>query len=968
MTTTEGAGVDRVEPSSSHDSDAWVLPTSEHAADRYAALLDIAFDLSCLVDSSGSVHYASPSVLRILGRCAQDASSFDIFTCLHPDDAEGFRQLLDAVVRGTEPVRTRGRVRTADGSYRLIEALAVNLLDDPQVGGIALAGRDLTGEQEARRQARSAQEQLAVMLDNSPVIVFSLDREGTITSARGRELTDIGIDPGSLVGVSIYSFADDDRSVVTADAVTRCLAGEDVDIVYELGGKLFDLRYRPVREPGEIVGVLGVGTDISASVRAMEQVRASEARWRSLVASSVDAALVCDGDPDATITFLSPASVSIFGWEPEDVLGRSAFEFVHDDDVPDARRAFLRVAGDPEWRETVEFRIRHRDGSYRWAESAVRNLLDDPAVRGVVGNLRDITERRESRQALEASEARYRLIVESTREGIALVDSERTILYANERLATVTGLPLERLVGSKVDQWLDERAMPFVEEGRKRRAVQGGGSSYEIPFRRPDGEDCHLMITVTPLPPDAPYEGTLVLASDVTQRKRAEAELERLALHDALTGLPNRALLLDRIAGSLTRRRRHGGVVALLLVDVDQFTSVNDSLGNRGGDELLRTFTERLERMVRAGDTVGRLGGDEFAVLTEELESESEAALLAERLLAALSEPVLLVGAEGPVEAVVTASVGVAVTASDTIRPEDLLARGELAMHRAKNRGRACHEVLSDNGGPQAVDRLRVVNELRSGLRRGELVLHYQPLVELASGRVVGAEALARWNHPERGLLGPDDFIALAEESGLIRELGAWVLRTACGQVVRAAAAGFVPGDSAPIIAVNLSAQQLADPGLASLVAGVLSDTGLPAHRLMLEVTETALLSDTSAAIDELEALRRLGVQLALDDFGTGFSSLTYLKRFPLHELKIDRSFVSELGTDPASGAIVASVIQLARAIGLSVVAEGVETEGQRRALLDLGCTLGQGFLFGHPVPAEDFPAPSWATNAVTSW
>jgi diguanylate cyclase (GGDEF)-like protein len=510
--------------------------------------------------------------------------------------------------------------------------------------------------------------------------------------------------------------------------------------------------------------------------------------------------------------------------------------------------------------------------------------------------------------------------------------------------------------------------MPFVEEGRKRRATQGGGSAYEIPFRRPDGEDRHLMITVTPLQADESLEGTLVLASDVTQRKRAEAELERLALHDALTGLPNRALLLDRIAGSLTRRRRHGGVVALLLVDVDQFTSVNDSLGSRGGDELLRTFTERLGRMVRAGDTVGRLGGDEFAVLTEELESEAEAALLADRLLAALSEPVLLVGSEGPVEAVVTASIGVAVTSSDAMRPEDLLVRGELAMHRAKNRGRACHEVLSDDGEQQAVDRLRVVNELRSGLRRGEIVLHYQPLVELASGRIVGAEALARWNHPERGLLGPDEFIGLAEESGLIRELGAWVLRTACRQVVHAAAQGVVPQDTAPTIAVNLSAQQLSDPGLASLVASVLADTGVPAHQLMLEVTETALLSNTSAALEELESLRRLGVQLALDDFGTGFSSLTYLKRFPLHELKIDRSFVSELGTDPASGAIVASVIQLARAIGLSVVAEGVETEAQRRALLDLGCTLGQGYLFGRPVPADEFPSSSWATPAVTSW
>jgi EAL domain-containing protein (putative c-di-GMP-specific phosphodiesterase class I) len=288
-------------------------------------------------------------------------------------------------------------------------------------------------------------------------------------------------------------------------------------------------------------------------------------------------------------------------------------------------------------------------------------------------------------------------------------------------------------------------------------------------------------------------------------------------------------------------------------------------------------------------------------------------------------------------------------------------------MHRAKIRGRACYEVVSDAGEQQAVDRLRVVNELRGGLRRDELVLHYQPLVELGSGRIVGAEALARWEHPERGLLGPDEFIGLAEESGLIRELGAWVLRTACTDAMRTTG-GLAAGHGPLQIAVNLSTMQLADPGLSGLVASVLADTGLPPHRLMLEVTETSLLANTAAALEELEGLRRLGVQLALDDFGTGYSSLTYLKHFPLHELKIDRSFVSELSIDQASDAIVASVIHLARGIGLSVVAEGVETEAQRRGLLQLGCSLGQGYLFGRPVPARDFAAGPSPVEPITSW
>jgi diguanylate cyclase (GGDEF)-like protein/PAS domain S-box-containing protein len=954
--------VGRADATPSPGPAAWAIPSGGSVA-QFAALLDIAFDLSCLIDSTGAVSYASPSVRHVLGYTPEELASVDLFACIHPDDQEQLTRMVREVLEGREPVVGRMRVRAADGSYRTIDATAVNLLHDETVSGVALAGRDVTGEQEAQQLARAAEARLGTMLDNSPVVVVSLDADGVITSAQGRELAGLGLDGDELIGTSVFSFGD--RGQATADAVRRCLSGEHVDTIYEVRGRLFDLRYRPMLEGGRVIGVLGVGTDISDSVRAMEQVTSSEARWRSVVAPSADAAIIVDAE--AVIGFMSPAGTTLFGWEAPDVLGRCAFDFVHPADLDTIQENFAAVLAHVGSHRNVEFRLRASDGSYRWAEVAMRNRLHDPAVAGLIGNIRDVTERRESRDALAASEALYRLIVETTQDGIALMDRDSVVRYANERLAELTGIPLDQLLGSTPYSWLDARALPLVEAARERRQA-GNGGSYEIPFRRPDGEDRYLLINATPLRPPAPYEGLLVMVSDITQRNRAEAELARLALHDALTGLPNRALLLDRISGALTRRRRHGGVVALLLVDVDQFTAVNDSLGTAGGDDLLRQFTERLDRTVRAGDTVGRLGGDEFAVLTEELEGEPEASLLADRLLAAVAEPAVLVGHDGPVEAVVTASIGVAVTQSDAMRPEDLLQRGELAMHRAKNRGRACHEVLSDAGKPQAVDRLRVVNELRSGLRRGELALHYQPLVELESGRIVGAEALARWQHPQRGLLGPDEFIGLAEESGLIRELGAWVLRTACGQAVQRTSQSDPPDGSGLTIAVNLSTQQLSDPGLSGLVTSVLADTGLAPHRLMLEVTETALLANTTAALQELQALRRLGVQLALDDFGTGFSSLTYLKRFPLHELKIDRSFVSELGIDPASDAIVAAVIHLARAIGLSVVAEGVETEAQRRGLIELGCTLGQGYLFGRPVPADQFPTTDWSQFPIARW
>ncbi|MDQ1650258.1 MAG: hypothetical protein QOG60_2315 [Frankiaceae bacterium] len=938
------------------------VPTAAHAT-----LLDLAFDLTGLVDAAGRLRYVGTAV-DLFGYTQDDLNSRSLLRCLHPDDrrsvSAAWRRLLDGE-------RTAGfscRLRRADGAYRTLEVRAVNLLGDPGVSGIALAARDLSDQQAAADLAAQVEERMRTLVDNSPVIVFALDTDGVITFARGRELTELGIDGDALVGRSIFSFGDNSRS--TADAVARCLGGEDVDLVIDLRGRQFDLRYRPRWENGVVTGVFGVGTDISPTVAALEQVQASEARWRSMVTASADAAMVTDAD--GVVRFLSPAAPSVFGWNAEDAIGLSAYDFAHPDDVPELRAAFDAVLAEPDQQRTVEFRIRTPDGALRWAEVAMRNRLHDPLIRGMIGNLRDVSERHRARDALAESEARYRLIVETTQDGILLVDAAGRITWANQQAVDLGGRTREELLSHRGDDLVDARAAPLLEAARRRRQA-GTGSTWEMPYTRPDGEERHLLIKTTPLQlsstePDAP-PGLLVLVSDVTQRKRAEGELARLALHDGLTGLPNRGLLLDRVAGALTRRRRHGGLISLLVLDVDQFHSVNDSVGTAGADDLLLQYTQRLNQTVRAGDTVARLGSDEFAVLSEELEGDADAALLADRLLTALAQPMVLPGPTGPVDVVVTASIGVALTRADALRPDDLLQRAELAMHRAKARGRACYETVSDAGEQIGVDRLRVVNDLRAGLRRGELELHYQPVVELASGRVVGAEALVRWHHPERGLLGPDSFIALAEASGLIRELGAWVLRTACRQAMDPAFRA-VGGPGEQVVAVNLSTQQLADPRLVELVSSVLAETGMAPHRLMLEVTETALFADTTAALTELQSLRRLGVRLALDDFGTGFSSLTYLKRFPLHELKIDQSFVAELMEDPASDAIVASVVSLARAIGLAVVAEGIETEAQRRWLIDIGCTLGQGFLFGRPVPADRFAelyGPTGGTHRLTS-
>ncbi|MCU1369756.1 MAG: hypothetical protein JWO77_950 [Ilumatobacteraceae bacterium] len=547
--------------------------------------------------------------------------------------------------------------------------------------------------------------------------------------------------------------------------------------------------------------------------------------------------------------------------------------------------------------------------------------------------------------ATRRQSAHFRKLVTSSTD-LVLVFGPDGCRYASDSVTSMLGVSSDALLG--------EGFMRFVHLDDRERvaAAWAGGPNHEMEFLVADrfGEWRHLEAHLTDLHDDRQIRGVLFNARDTTERVRLEHELTRQAFHDGLTGLANRALFQDRLEQGLAASARAHDSLAILLIDLDRFKQVNDTLGHGAGDELLRQLATRFSTVPRAADTLARLGGDEFAVLLSGT-SEAAAVKIADRLLAQLREPVDI----GDREVVLDASIGVVAHVGGHLAGEELVRRADVAMYAAKRSGGSRYEVFRMHMIEESSELFGLEHELRAALQNGEITVHYQPEIDLTSDEVVGAEALVRWTSPTRGAVSPEDFIPMAEETGLIHPLGELVLRHACQQAARWRDGGVSP--DAFVMWVNLSGVQLSAGGVSQLVRHTLDLTGLPASCLGLEVTETAIVFKGEAgdrARVELDELHRLGVQIAIDDFGTGFSSLEQLKRFPIDVIKVDRSFIHGIENDAKSAAITANVASLAHALGLVTTAEGIETPAELELARSLGCDLAQGYYFARPAPAED--------------
>jgi diguanylate cyclase (GGDEF)-like protein/PAS domain S-box-containing protein len=538
------------------------------------------------------------------------------------------------------------------------------------------------------------------------------------------------------------------------------------------------------------------------------------------------------------------------------------------------------------------------------------------------------------------SKERFFSLVQSAGDVITIIDAHGTIGYCSPSVEGILGYRPERMIGQSIMVGMHPDDLPKTQHVLD-EVLESAGREIQFEYRALDAEGrwLHLEATWTNLLENPNVGGIVVNARDISRRKTLEEQLSHQAFHDRLTGLANRALFEDRVEHALSRARRDAQPLAVLFLDVDDFKTINDSLGHIAGDSLLVEVSQRIQSCVRPGDTVARLGGDEFAILLEEPADLRTGADVSRRILAALEEPFGLHGRE----IFVGASIGIAASESGREHAVELLRNADVAMYSAKADGKGRHEVFRPSMHEAVLGRMELGSDLQRALDRNEFVLHYQPTVDLESGRVTGFEALVRWQHPERGLIMPNEFIPAAEETGAIVPLGAWVVREACA---RAAAWASEHGGERLTIGVNLSPRQLQDPDVTRVVRQALRESAIDPRRLVLEITESAMIRDLETSLGRLFELKSLGLRLAMDDFGTGYSSFSYLRRLPIDILKVDRSFVEGLGTRAQESAFAAAILTLAGELGLGTVAEGVERPEQVEELRALRCSMAQGFLF----------------------
>lgn len=661
-------------------------------------------------------------------------------------------------------------------------------------------------------------------------------------------------------------------------------------------------------------------------------------------------------DMNMNYTYVSPSVKILRGYEPEEVLKQKPLDAFTPSSLDLAMRSlseFMEL-GKLEHKEdisrTLQLEIRRKDGTTVWTESKVSFIRDkNQRPVGILGVMRDITERKQAEELIRQGEEKYRTILESIQEGYFEVDLNGNFTFCNDSMSRLTGHSKEELLGMNHKQFTNEETAKEVFHAfNEVYETEEPSKGFDWQIIRKNGVEGYIEASVT-LQKDSSGKptGFKGMVRDITERKRMEQQLNYMATHDTLTGLPNRLMFSQLLNQAIRSAQRHKRQLAVLFIDLDRFKTINDSLGHEAGDRMLKEMARRFKRSLRAVDVVGRLGGDEFVIFIEEVEEFRQVEIVAHKLLSSAIKPMVLTGEECRV----TASIGISIYPRDGLDEQTLIKNADIAMYFAKEEGKNNYQFYSKDIQSLSNERLVIETNMRSALERKEFSLHYQAKVDFKSGEITGVEALLRWDNPYLGSVTPTQFIPVAEETGLIMPIGRWVMKTACAQNVAWQRQGLPP----VCMAVNLSLRQLMDDDLLEDIKAALEDSGMAPNLLELEITESMIMHNSPHLIAVLTNIKKIGVRLAIDDFGTGYSSLAQIKHFPIDTLKVDRSFIRNLSKDSDNQAITEAIIAMGKTLSLTVVAEGVETQDQWDFLRDHICDEMQGFYFSRPIAPDQF-------------
>lgn len=822
---------------------------------------------------------------------------------------------------------------------------------------------DVTERKQTQTALIESEANLRAIFNSSAQSIVLIDRQYRIKDVNktAREtvktLWNKTIQPGDFA----YKYVSNSGLDLFNQSFHQCLQGTPVQLQQKILGNpgveyWFEINAQPIfDETNKIIGLCLSAFNITEQKNAVEALAKSEKRFRSLVQNSSDIITILEAD--GTIRYQSPSVERILGYKPQDLIGDNGFNYIHPEDKAGIYNLFNEALEQRGGVVESEFRFLHASGKWVTLESVGSNLLEEPGIAGFVLNSRDVTERKEQEERLRLFE---RAIAASS-NGIVISEysKDNAVVYVNPSFEKMTGYSYAEATGRNC-RFLQgrDRHQPALQE--LRNAIHKG-QDCKVTLRnyRKDGTLFWNELSLSPVENE---RGTIShyigVQTDISDRKRAEEELIHQAYYDPLTGLPNRAFLMERLREASARKNlQDDEQLGVLFIDIDRFKRVNDSLGHAVGDMLLIAIAFRLERCLHSQSTIARLGGDHYVILLENVQNIEQVSEVAEKIHQQLKAPFTFEG-----HAVfVTVTIGIALSSIEHEVSADLLRNADIAMYRAKRSGKARTAIFDKAMHDEAVQLLQLENDLRRELHEAEtlnqtsLRLAYQPIVSLFDGKIVGFEALVRWNHPQRGFIPPSEFIPLAEETGSIVPLGLLVLREACRQLVEWQTRFTSLRQSGVLkMSVNLSGKQFLQPDLVEHVDRVLQETGLDPAFLKLEITESVLIEDTQTANQTLWKLKERNIHLSLDDFGTGYSSLSHLAQFPIDTLKIDKSFVQQIGTEGKNLEIIQAIVTLAHGLGMDVTAEGVETAEQLAELKSLGSEDGQGYFFSKPLSAEN--------------